>query len=332
MAPHDSTVTPFRFTTRHVAPAERLSQWNNAFGRSLSRRLLARVDRRFHIDMVGCMLGADVSGARAGGSVLEVAVTAGGTALRTPELLTDGNDDIVLHIQDTGRRMVAQRSQEAAVEPGGAVLTSNAETSRIVLPGPARFVCIAVPRKLILALAPGVEDAVMRCLQPETGVLRLLRAYLGAVKDEEALRQPELRSTVATHIYDLCALAIGAGREAAEIAARRGLRAARLRAVKADIATNLEHGDVSPDALARRQGVTTRYVHKLFEREGTTLSRFKLGLRLARVHGLLLGAGNDELTISEMAYRAGFTDLSTFNREFRRHFGLTPSELRAARS
>jgi AraC-like DNA-binding protein len=35
-------------------------------------------------------------------------------------------------------------------------------------------------------------------------------------------------------------------------------------------------------------------------------------------------------TISAIVYKAGFGDLSTFNREFRRHYGMTPSEVRAA--
>jgi AraC-like DNA-binding protein len=160
-------------------------------------------------------------------------------------------------------------------------------------------------------------------------VLRLLKSYLGVLDDAEALRRPELRWAVTTHIYDLCALAIGAAREAAEMAVRRGLRVARLRALKVDVARNLVHGDVSPEALARRQGVTPRYVHKLFELEGTTLSRFKLGLRLTRVRRMLADTSHGGLTISEIAYRAGFNDLSTFNREFRRHFGATPSEFRA---
>jgi AraC-like DNA-binding protein len=43
----------------------------------------------------------------------------------------------------------------------------------------------------------------------------------------------------------------------------------------------------------------------------------------------MLMRGHDELTISEIAYRAGFNDLSTFNREFRRHFGATPSDVRS---
>jgi AraC-like DNA-binding protein len=71
-------------------------------------------------------------------------------------------------------------------------------------------------------------------------------------------------------------------------------------------------------------------LHKLFEREGITLSRFVLGLRLERVRHVLLESGNSgDQTISAFAYSVGFNDLSTFNRAFRRRFGVTPSELRA---
>jgi AraC-like DNA-binding protein len=313
-----------------VPAPQRLKVWNNSFGRSLSGRLLAPTqssDAHFRIDMTGRIL-PETAGARTTGSVVQLAVTFGGAARRTRELLRDGNDDIVLHIQHTGRRLVSQFGREARVGPGGGVFTSNAEPSTIVLPGPAQFVCISIPRTVMTILAPRVEDMLVRPLPANSGVLRLLTKYLGVLDDQEALRTPELASAVTTHIYDLCALAAGATRDVGEGAAGRGVRAARLRAVKADIATNLGQPDLSAAALARRHDVTPRYIHKLFELEGMTLSRFKLGLRLARVHSMLLG-GHDELTISEIAYRAGFNDLSTFNREFRRHFGATPSEVRS---
>jgi len=35
-------------------------------------------------------------------------------------------------------------------------------------------------------------------------------------------------------------------------------------------------------------------------------------------------------TICDIALAAGFGDLSTFNREFRRRFGMTPSDVRRA--
>jgi AraC-like DNA-binding protein len=107
------------------------------------------------------------------------------------------------------------------------------------------------------------------------------------------------------------------------------LRAARMRAIKAEIAQSFQHGPVSVATLAQSQGVSPRYIQKLFEHEGTTLSKFVLGQRLARVHRMLTAPALVDLTIGAIAYRAGFGDLSTFNREFRRHFGATPSDVRA---
>jgi AraC-like DNA-binding protein len=298
------------------------------FDRSVSRRMLVPLsDEPCHVDMtVHTVLRA---GSGSGACVQRMFLSGGLSAERTAPLLADGNDDIVLHIRETGHRVVSQLGREATIAPGGGLLTSNADTSMIVMPEPARFASIGLPRKVMMALAPGLEDALLRALPADSGALRLLLRYLDILDEEEALRTPELGHATATHIHDLAALAIGASRDAAEIARGRGLRAARLRAIKADIERHLADGDLSATALALRQRVTPRYIHKLFEGEGTTLSQFVLGQRLARVHRLLTDPHHAELTIGAIAYGAGFGDLSTFNRAFRRHFGATPSDLRA---
>ncbi|WP_119303703.1 LysE family transporter [Dongia deserti] len=128
-------------------------------------------------------------------------------------------------------------------------------------------------------------------------------------------------------VHDVVGLALGAMRDVAEITAGRGSRAARLRAIKADIAQNLE-GDVTAAALSLRHRITPRYVRKLFEGENTSLSKFVLRLRLTRVYCMLADSAYADRTIADIALAAGFGDLSTFNREFRRRFGLTPSDVR----
>jgi transcriptional regulator GlxA family with amidase domain len=52
------------------------------------------------------------------------------------------------------------------------------------------------------------------------------------------------------------------------IAEGRGIAAARLQAIMADISSNLGDGDLGVAEIARRQRVTPRYIHKLFESEG----------------------------------------------------------------
>lgn len=324
--------TSYRFSTVDIPPEQRLSAWQEMVGRTLPRRILSppwHSNGPFDVEMTGHTLGNAGPGARTGACIVRMAVSAGGSAHRTKELLVDGNDDVVLHIQEAGRRIVSQRGREAMAASSGGLVTSNADTSTIVLPEASRFVSIAVPRKVMLALVPGLEDMLLRPLSPDIGALRLMMTYLSALDDDSALGTPDLRHAFATHVQDLFALAVGATREATEVAQGRGLRAARLRAIKADIARNLGAGVISATALATQQRVTPRYIHKLFESEGTTLSRFVLSQRLARVHRLLGDRRYAHRTIGALAFDAGFGDLSTFNREFRRHYGMTPSDVRA---
>jgi AraC-like DNA-binding protein len=260
--------------------------------------------------------------------VQRASVSSGILIQRTPDLLR--NDDVVLYIHETGRRTVSQLGREATVDAAKGLLLSNADVSTVVLPGPARFVSIGMPRKSMLDLAPGLEDAFVRPLSPNAGVVRLLLSYVDVLEDEDTAKTPALQRAVATHIHDLCALAIGATRDAAEIAEGRGLRVARLRAIKADVVRNLRDGDVSVTALAGRHGLTTRYIQRLFEGDGTTLSKFVLGQRLAQAYRMLADPGQGDRTIGALAFEVGFGDLSTFNREFRRHYGATPSDVRGA--
>jgi AraC-like DNA-binding protein len=133
-----------------------------------------------------------------------------------------------------------------------------------------------------------------------------------------------------THVNDLIALALGAAPDVAEMASARGLRAARLHAIKNDIRAALGQQDLTLTALAARHGVSPRYVQALLESDGTTFSQFLLGERLARAHHLLSDPLQMGRSISAIAHAAGFGDLSYFNRAFRRRYGATPSDIRMA--
>jgi AraC-like DNA-binding protein len=160
--------------------------------------------------------------------------------------------------------------------------------------------------------------------------LRLLVNYANVLQDEDTLGTPEVRSLVASHLHDLAALAIGATRDAAEVASGRGVQAARLRAIKATIVENLADRQVSIDIVAARHGVTPRYVSRLFESTATTFSEFVLVQRLNRAHRMLIAPAFLGRTVSSIAFEVGFGDISYFNRTFRRRYGTTPSDVREA--
>jgi hypothetical protein len=71
------------------------------------------------------------------------------------------------------------------------------------------------------------------------------------------------------------------------------------------------------------------YVHLLLEETGKSFTHHVLERRLERAVALLRDPQWRQRKIADIAAEAGLTDLSYFNRSFRRHFGATPSDFRA---
>jgi AraC-like DNA-binding protein len=187
-----------------------------------------------------------------------------------------------------------------------------------------------MPRSTLANLVPHPESALMRLVPESSEALRLLVDYV-ASSDKHDLSSPQVRQAFAMHVQDLVALAVGATRDAAELVQGRGLRAARLKAIKAEIAARLGDDALSATEIAKHHRVTPRYVHMLFESQGMTFSEYVIELRLARAHSMLTDPRFDGYTVSAVAYEVGFGNLSYFNRVFRRRYGGTPSDVRAQR-
>jgi AraC-like DNA-binding protein len=248
---------------------------------------------------------------------------------RTRELTADGNDDILLVTIDQGSGVLSRRGRDVTMEHGTGILLSNAEVSSVELRAPSCGRSLRMPRKALAPLLRGLDDAIMRPIPASNEALRLLGAYIAALDRMPELTAPSLRHLVSSHLHDLIAAAAGAGGDALEVVQGRGLRAARLNAIKLDVARNIGRRDLSAEWVALRQGISPSYVRRLFESDGVTFTEFVLEARLTYAHRLLTNARHADRTISAIAFLAGFGDLSYFNRTFRRRFGASPSDLRA---
>lgn len=305
-------------STRGVAPERR-----PAAIRELNRKNLV-----LHLEpLAGRPLAAEV--AVHGGPALRVMSAAfAGLAHGAPaeRRAADPSDDLFLGITVAGESRARQRGREIALGGGDAVLLARGEDGFTVChPGEVGFLGLRIPRAALAPLVPRLDDAVAVRLAAQAPGLRLLRAYLAELVAGELLAAPEAGRLAARHVHDLVALALGAAREAAATA----VRAARLRAIQADLLARLTEPGLSPTAVAARHGITARYLHKLFAPTGTTFAAFLLAARLDHARRLLGDPLHAHRSIAAIAYAAGFADLSHFNRSFRRRFATTPRACRA---
>ncbi|RMD77501.1 MAG: AraC family transcriptional regulator [Lentisphaerae bacterium] len=91
------------------------------------------------------------------------------------------------------------------------------------------------------------------------------------------------------------------------------------------VADNLQNG-IRCEDLARESGLNQQYFSRLFVRMmGISPRRYIRDQRLRYAARLLL---EERLCIKEVAYLAGYRDLSLFHRQFKAFFGVSPGQFR----
>jgi AraC-like DNA-binding protein len=211
---------------------------------------------------------------------------------------------------------------------GGAVLLSNADPVTCETPGAFEHVDVKLERSVLTPLLPNVEAMLMRIVPEQSEALQLLNSYIAGLRalGDYSAAGPRFAHMTAMHIADLVALAIGSNRDATQVASERGLRAARLDAIKRWALARLGSPNLTINAAAMAAGISPRSVQLLFETEGTTFTKYVLRERLALAYRRFSAPRLEKRTIAEVAYDCGFGDLSYFTQCFRAAYGCTPSE------
>jgi acetamidase/formamidase/AraC-like DNA-binding protein len=94
------------------------------------------------------------------------------------------------------------------------------------------------------------------------------------------------------------------------------------------IERKLDDPDLTPARVAEAEGISERYLQKLFEGSGSSFTHYLRERRLQRTSAELSNPAEAHHSISEIAYRNGFNDSAHFSRAFRHRFGLSPREFR----
>lgn len=311
-----------RFSLDGAPEAQRPTLLREIFGRGVARYDVEVLrDVPLHMDVTLRMMP---------GLMMMTGVSYGSINQRTREMVAlEGSDDVGLVVGLSGDHLIKHERGEFVLGDGDATLVSLGEVCSYLHRPPGDILALRMPRAVMAPLASGMDDMMFRRIPHNAEALRLLTQYVTTTVNEEAASSPAMQHLVANHVYDLLAMVIGATKDATAAAQGRGMRAARLHAIKQDIARNLERGDLSVTMLADRHNCTPRFLQRLFETQGTTFTDYVLMQRLARAHRRLTDPRRDGEKISALAYDCGFGDVSYFNRVFRRHYGAAPSDFRA---
>jgi AraC-like DNA-binding protein len=308
-----------RFSTDDFPEHKRIEAYREIFGRTIVKHDMETIgDRPFRFDSALCGL--------PGLGLASWTIT---PCRRWHGKQHIESDDLVLGVGLAGSCVVLQRGREAVLGPGEAVLTSAAAASDVHIGTTSQAISVRIPSAVLRPRLTNPDDLVSCRIPRDTQGLSLLIGYVDTIRDLDAPMLPELSSLAVAHIHDLVALILGAQGDARELANAGGGRAARRLAVLREIERRSSDPQLSAPNVAALLGVTSRYVHMLLEETGRSFSHHLLERRLEKAAALLRDPSWHARRIADIAAEAGFTDLSHFSRAFRRHYGATPSDIRA---
>ncbi|PCE23006.1 AraC family transcriptional regulator [Paraburkholderia acidicola] len=244
-----------------------------------------------------------------------------------------GDDAIVLIALD-GKGVVSQQGRTLPFGKGDITFRRARMPSVARVDEPASLVMLRLPIARLLrdalpghpAFLPGRADA-------GSGIVRTIHSFIeSALPGFARMSAAAIPAAEESLIALLAAAYLEASTYRADAtdtrhaaATRNPLRWSQLTAY---IDATLRDPELNVESCAHALGVSTRYVHKLFESMGTQYGRYVLQQRLACARADLANPFWHAQSIERIAYRNGFNDPAHFSRRFRACFGMSPREFR----
>ncbi|MET8405846.1 helix-turn-helix domain-containing protein [Streptomyces sp900116325] len=310
-------------TTASVPDRDKVAYWNDAVSRTLVPMTVAPrgdgpFDGRIATDRLGYL---QVSTMEADAERVS----------RTPALIARSSEALVaVGVQISGTATFIQDGRQAEVGEGDLVVYDT--TRPYSFDYPQRFAThvFQLPRRTLGVPDSDIRQVTGHAIGTGDGFGAMLLPFLATLASSADGYPPAVADRLAGNVVDLFATLIA--ERAHPSGTDADARSHLLLRVRDHINQNLGDPDLSPERIARAHRISVRYLHRLFEGEGTTVGRLIQQRRLEECNRELARRGRTAPTVSAVAQRWGFVNPAHFSRAFRAAYGVSPREWRTLRT
>jgi AraC-like DNA-binding protein len=227
-------------------------------------------------------------------------------------------------LQLEGSTLTGQRHQQCRLQQGDFCLIDGNASFQMQVHEPAsRIMFIQMPRAAVLRRHPHLERHTACIFDARESGSALLRGLLLSVLDTAHLLENPQRSAALEAVIQL----LGAPKQGCEAAEELPWR---VRAALSCIEQDLADQTLTAKRVAQSQGISRRRLDELMQQWlGRPLTAQIWERRLLQAAADLVDPQRTRLSVSQIAFAAGFEDPAHFSRAFRRRFGCTPRQWRA---
>jgi AraC-like DNA-binding protein len=234
-------------------------------------------------------------------------------------------------IEHIGRVNILQGGSSFVLRPGVAAIYYANQPYELRCDVKSRQYWIELPRPAFDSRFDSGRAPLLAHFDLSHGLGHIAMEFCAALAAEGGGLEAGLRAKLGEQFMDILALALS-GEPDRQPADESGMQRARLRSVKAYIDARLSDPALSLAEIARKNGISLRYLHQLFRLTDMSASEWVRLRRLQQCYDLLTSPGRAAQSITEIAYSMGFSSSSHFSNLFRAQFGVRPSDVRGARA
>ncbi len=193
-----------------------------------------------------------------------------------------------------------------------------------------RNMSLLVPRDRIEACVPGIDRYHGRPLPRELPGVSLLRGHLLSLCTAADTLPQTLSEPISEATFSLVAAAFRDApgiRTSIEKASPEAIGACLIPQIRRHIRDNLASSELTPASIARHFGISKAQLYRVMEPVGG-VAAFIRQQRLRACRRDLHNPAFRHLLIGEIAYKHGFSNIASFNRQFRQEFNCAPGDAR----
>jgi AraC-like DNA-binding protein len=251
------------------------------------------------------------------------------TVSRTAALIRRSDPELFkISFAMRGHEVIGQGDREAALAPGDLTLVDQSHPFRVATRDGHEFLAV----QFSPAAVPLPRDALERLTAVPISGRDGLGASISSLARHIAPRLEEQGPTdgvrLAAALMDLLIVMLAGRLDRVTTVAPATRRRALLATLQAFIDSHLADPELSPSTIAAAHHISLRYLHRLFEGQGTTVGERIKNRRLESCRQDLLDPSLAALPVNAIASRWGFIDAARFSRAFRDAYGQPPGEFR----